>query len=250
MRQRSVNNPYRITTVFGNVPGYPLNNGFHTGTDYVSDDKLIVAPMDSVVVAINYDDKNGNYLVLEKNGYRDWFSHIASYRVSVGQAVTKGQPLAVMGRTGQASGVHNHHSLRVNGVLVDPELYITKGNTMNTKERVQAVFRSYLQREATPQEITYWVGRPNIELDDNAAAARFATDATNLRNATNVAEVRAGYVAQLCNAAGVDPNQPLEQPQVSQAVTNIDAKNKQIEALSQENKFVPLGKEVFIKEGT
>ncbi len=123
MRQRCVNNPYQITTVFGNVPGYPLNNGFHTGTDYVSTDKYIVAPMNSKIVQKGYDATNGNYLVLETNGYRDWFSHIDRYLVTGGD-VKIGQALAVMGATGAASGVHVHHSLRVNGELVDPEKHI------------------------------------------------------------------------------------------------------------------------------
>jgi predicted secreted protein len=59
---------------------------------------------------------------------------------------------------------------------------------MNTKERVQAVFKAYLQREATPQEITYWVGRPNTELDDSAASSRFAMDAQK------IADLQGGYV--------------------------------------------------------
>lgn len=131
MRQRSVNAPYTITTVFGNVEGYPLNNGFHTGVDYVSSDDLIVAPQDSIVTALGYDKTNGNYLVLEKDGYRDWFSHTSKYLVKKGDSVVRGQPIAVQGDTGSADGVHNHHSLRVNGVLVDPEQHISKGETMD-----------------------------------------------------------------------------------------------------------------------
>jgi hypothetical protein len=126
-RRRCVNSPFRITTVYGNVPGYPLNNGFHTGVDYVSNDSLIVAPMDSVISATGYDSVNGNYLVLDSNGYRDWFSHIKEYKLKSG-SVKAGQALAVMGATGAATGVHVHHSLRVNGVMVDPEKYITEVN--------------------------------------------------------------------------------------------------------------------------
>jgi septal ring factor EnvC (AmiA/AmiB activator) len=124
MRRRCVNSPYQITTVYGNVPGYPLNNGFHTGVDYISSDSLIVAPMDSVISATGYDSVNGNYLVLDSNGYRDWFSHIKEYKLKSG-SVKAGQVLAVMGATGAATGVHVHHSLRVNGVMVDPEKHLS-----------------------------------------------------------------------------------------------------------------------------
>lgn len=139
MRRRCVNSPYTKSTDFGWVKDYPLNRdynapgkpgadyGFHTGVDYVSTDRLIVAPMDSVVSAKGYDSVNGNYLVLEANGYRDWFSHIQEYKVTTG-SVKAGQALAVMGATGAATGVHVHHSLRVNGVLVDAEKYVTEVN--------------------------------------------------------------------------------------------------------------------------
>jgi murein DD-endopeptidase MepM/ murein hydrolase activator NlpD len=143
MRRRCVNTPYTITTVYGNVPGYPLNNGFHTGVDYVSNDSLIVAPMNSRVVATGKDAVNGNYLVLEANGYRDWFSHISEYKVTSGN-VTIGQPLAVMGATGAATGVHVHHSLRVNGVLVDAEKHI-KEITMATPTDVLRIIASEVE---------------------------------------------------------------------------------------------------------
>lgn len=131
MRRRCVNSPFRITTVYGNVPGYPLNNGFHTGVDYVSTDNLIVAPMDSKVTAEAYDSVNGNYIVLEAGGYRDWFSHTSAYKVKVGETVKAGQPIAVQGMTGSADGVHVHHSLRVNGVMVDPEKNITEDSMID-----------------------------------------------------------------------------------------------------------------------
>lgn len=53
-------------------------------------------------------------------------------------------------------------------------------DNVNTRERVQAVFRAYLGKEATEQEISYWVGRPTTELDDNAASSRFAQDAKKI----------------------------------------------------------------------
>lgn len=135
MRARCVSSPYTISTPYGNVPGYPLNNGFHTGTDYVSDGRIL-APMDSKVTATGYDSVNGNYLVLEAPGYRDWFAHIKAggYLVAVGQLVKRGQHIAWQGRTGSASGVHVHHSLRKNGVMVNPELHITEADMIGAED--------------------------------------------------------------------------------------------------------------------
>lgn len=139
MRIRAVTGNYRISTVFGNVPGYPLNNGFHKGVDYVSDNREVVAPQDSKVITRGYDQTNGFYIVLESNGYRDWFSHLvgSSIKVNIGESVKRGQVLATMGNTGYASGIHLHHGLRINGVLVDPELHI--GDDMITKKELDCV---------------------------------------------------------------------------------------------------------------
>lgn len=145
MRSRCVSAPYTIKTVYGNVEGYPLNNGFHTGVDYISDGRIL-APMDATVTAISKTVNDGNYLVLEAPGYRDWFSHIkeGGYKVSVGQQVKRGQHVADQGATGFATGVHVHHSLRKNGVMVDPELNITKeGEDMATNAEIDATV-SYL----------------------------------------------------------------------------------------------------------
>lgn len=125
VRQRCVSTPYQLTTKYGKVDGYPLNNGFHTGVDYVTDDRKILAPQDGVVTANGYDEINGFYLVIEGGGYRDWFSHIARYRVSNGRRVSRGQHIADMGMTGYADGVHVHHSVRLHGNRVDPEKHIT-----------------------------------------------------------------------------------------------------------------------------
>lgn len=138
-RIRAVTSPHQMTTGYGWVKGYPLNRdypmpgkpaadyGFHTGRDYVTPDKKVLAPMDSKVVAKGYNTKDGNYLVLEAGGYRDWFSHLSAYNnVEVGQTVSRGQHVATMGDTGSADGIHLHHSLRVNGTMVDPELFITR----------------------------------------------------------------------------------------------------------------------------
>lgn len=132
MRIRAVTSPYQITQKYGYDPTYPLNNGNHYGTDYVTGDKKILAPQDAKVTAKGFDNTNGNYLVLEANGYRDWFSHLSSYSVGLGDTVKQGQVVGYMGKTGAATGTHLHHSLRVNGVMVDPEQHITgkEGNKM------------------------------------------------------------------------------------------------------------------------
>lgn len=169
MRIRCVQSPYRMTQKYGYDPNYPINDGFHKGTDYVPDDGIIVAPMDSYITATGRDPVNGNYMVLESGGFRDWFSHIKDngYLVTGGE-VKNGQPIAVMGNTGFSKGVHVHHGLRVNGVLVDPEEYITKGEDMWTEKEVRYLF-SILKLTPTDRQIQLYTdsSRDKIELPNN-----------------------------------------------------------------------------------
>ena len=74
----------------------------------------------------------GNYILLDHgNGYSTLYAHIpgSTPLVSVGQQVTARQQIAWMGNTGNASGVHLHFELRINGSIVDPNPYISSTST-------------------------------------------------------------------------------------------------------------------------
>ncbi|MDR1589219.1 MAG: peptidoglycan DD-metalloendopeptidase family protein [Oscillospiraceae bacterium] len=58
--------------------------------------------------------------VLHDNGDVTYYAHCSKLLVSEGERVARGQTIALMGRTGVASGVHCHFEIRVDGVPVDP----------------------------------------------------------------------------------------------------------------------------------
>lgn len=68
-----------------------------------------------------------------------------------------------------------------------------------SKERVEAVFKGYLNRTASQEEINYWTNpiRKSEELDDNAATTRFNQDAKT------IADLR----QQLATNSGLTPTQ-------------------------------------------
>jgi murein DD-endopeptidase MepM/ murein hydrolase activator NlpD len=53
------------------------------------------------------------------------YCHLERIDVQVGDSVAQAQPIGRAGMTGRASGPHLHWSVVLNGVMVDPELFVT-----------------------------------------------------------------------------------------------------------------------------
>lgn len=67
----------------------------------------------------------GNLVVLDHgNGLATAYAHASAILVVLGQQVSQGETIALVGSTGNSSGPHLHFEVRVNGVAVDPLLYL------------------------------------------------------------------------------------------------------------------------------
>ena len=60
------------------------------------------------------------------DGYVSRYVHNDTLKVSVGDVVTKGQPIAQMGNTGRSTGVHVHYEVIRNGKQIDPLPFVYK----------------------------------------------------------------------------------------------------------------------------
>lgn len=182
-----------VTLNFGKQPNYPLNGGFHKGTDFsYSPDNKVYMPETGQLQCVAWDGKTneGNVIYVTVGNRRHALCHLSQFLVGNG-TISQGTVIGVMGDSGFAQGKHLHWALIINGVLVDP-LTQLEDIAMNTKERVIAVFQAYLFKTATEQDIAYWVGRPCTELDDSAASSRFAQDARTIADLQK--QVAAKYV--------------------------------------------------------
>ena len=116
--------PNSITSTFGNRRSY---NGspydyFHTGVDFgggLGVQIFAVAP--GTVVFAEETTVRGNATIIDHGwGIYSGYWHQSELMVSVGDTVTEGQVIGLVGNTGRSNGAHLHWELWVNGVSVNP----------------------------------------------------------------------------------------------------------------------------------
>lgn len=131
------------------VPGYTKINSeygmrthpitgvykLHTGVD-------IGAPMGAEFVAANagtvtkaeYNVAYGNMVIIDHGGgISTLYAHGSEILVTVGQTVTRNQPVLKVGSTGYSTGAHAHFEVRINGETTNPIPYITNGLVPGTE---------------------------------------------------------------------------------------------------------------------
>jgi len=99
---------------------------FHEGIDIAAPPgTLIRAAADGVITFAGWQAGYGN-LVAVSHGYGvvTRYAHCSGFMVSPGQLVKRGQVIATVGSTGQATGPHLHYEVVVRGIKVNPRRYI------------------------------------------------------------------------------------------------------------------------------
>lgn len=112
---------YRTHPILGEVR-------FHYGTDIAADaGEDILAFADGIVTFSGPAEDYGNYLVLDHgDGWTSHYAHCSYLYAEVGQRVTRGEKVALVGATGLVTGPHLHFELRRDGIWYNPEYYINE----------------------------------------------------------------------------------------------------------------------------
>ena len=99
---------------------------FHRGLDLEADYGTPVhAAADGVISSAGWDGGFGNKVdVNHENGYHTWYAHLSRFAVTVGQRVRKGDIIAYVGATGEATGPHLHYQVMLGGQAIDPAPYL------------------------------------------------------------------------------------------------------------------------------
>lgn len=124
-------------TDFSSIHFYPplkgiVTNSFnpsenHFGTDIVTaSNKVVVATLDGTVIIANWTLATGYVIQIQHdNNLISIYKHNSEILKKVGNHVTAGEAIAIIGNSGElTSGPHLHFELWHNGTSIDPEDYV------------------------------------------------------------------------------------------------------------------------------
>lgn len=118
----------RVSSPFGPRPSPGgIGSTNHGGIDIAAPmGARIVASASGTVTASGWNGGFGNMIIIDHgDGYRTLYAHNSQNHVTVGQHVTQGQVIGLVGSTGNSTGPHLHFEIHRNGVRVDPLIYVS-----------------------------------------------------------------------------------------------------------------------------
>lgn len=117
----------RLESPFGNrVSPTTGASTYHQGVDLSADAGTpIYASRAGVVSTATYGSAAGYYVKINHgDGFSSIYMHMSNYVVSAGQAVSAGQLIGYVGKSGVATGYHLHFGISYNGAYVNPCNYV------------------------------------------------------------------------------------------------------------------------------
>ncbi|MBW1804775.1 MAG: M23 family metallopeptidase [Deltaproteobacteria bacterium] len=116
-----------VSSRFGyRISPFTNEKEFHNGLDVSArTGSTIISPADGVVSSVGKSYGFGNILTINHGyGLKTKYAHLKKALVKKGQAVKRGQKIALMGISGRSTGPHLHYEVHLKGVPVNPLRYI------------------------------------------------------------------------------------------------------------------------------
>ncbi len=111
-------------------PIYTISRGwssYHFGIDIAASYGTPIYAADNGVVTYTAitDQGYGVYVIVDhQNGMQTLYGHLSAFNVSIGDTVSKGQLIGLMGSTGNSTGCHLHFEVRIDGEKTDPAPFL------------------------------------------------------------------------------------------------------------------------------
>ncbi len=117
-----------VTSGFG-YRDHPIQGGqkFHYALDIGADAGTVIrAFADGTVTVVAEAAELGKYLVVaHENGCSTLYAHCSAVTASAGQQVSRGDPIAEVGETGETTGPHLHFELQQGSDYLNPAYYVS-----------------------------------------------------------------------------------------------------------------------------
>ena len=115
-----------ITSPFGNrVSPTTGASTYHQGVDLDTGTGWPVVATRAGTAYTGYGSAAGNYVTIDHHdGFKSIYMHLSGFSVSNGTNVSAGQQIGLTGSTGVSTGDHLHFGISLNGVYVNPCIYV------------------------------------------------------------------------------------------------------------------------------
>ena len=114
----------------------------HLGVDYAAPTGTPVRSVgDGVVEFAGVQNGFGNVVKIKHQGQTSTvYAHLSRINVRMGQTVSQGQNVGLVGMTGWTTGPHLHFEYRINGVYQDPLSMARRNDTVTLTAALKPVF--------------------------------------------------------------------------------------------------------------
>jgi murein DD-endopeptidase MepM/ murein hydrolase activator NlpD len=117
----------QITGSFGErIDPFNGEGAFHSGVDISAGvGSAVIAPADGVVTFADFLGGYGRAIMLDHgHGISTRYGHLASFAVTAGQYIHRGDTIGYVGLSGRSTGPHLHYEVRINDTPVNPYKYL------------------------------------------------------------------------------------------------------------------------------
>jgi murein DD-endopeptidase MepM/ murein hydrolase activator NlpD len=99
---------------------------FHPGMDIDGErGQVVLAPASGTIIKAASTGGYGNMIQIDHgNGISTRYGHLSKIEVSVGDTITRGEEIGLIGSTGRSTGPHLHFELRLNERSINPRFFL------------------------------------------------------------------------------------------------------------------------------
>jgi murein DD-endopeptidase MepM/ murein hydrolase activator NlpD len=119
----ALTSPLKVNSNFGyRRDPFTRRGRMHTGVDIEGDyGQSVGAPLAGTIAFAGVKRGYGNVVIVDHGGnISTYYAHLSSIAVAVGDGVSAGQIIGMIGSTGRSTGPHLHYEVRANGHPVNP----------------------------------------------------------------------------------------------------------------------------------